>query len=594
MLQNNLTKGLFRNDERFGGHADPLLCEGGPNAGRRCETDDDCDGGTCRAGFTAISRNLYKVSFHDVTRFAISKIDLATGQVVGKVDVDEANQGTDLVFSSDGNAAFVGRPVLQQPAHLQHRARTGRRSDDRLRQPVALRPGRHDARRRTATGGSFLTGSELPFILPPQVQLVPIAADPRMLDGRLGAHRQRVRRDDGADAAGRRLGRHHAARRRDPSRRLRASTSRTSCRATSTVVKADSFFCPNGNACQSRLDCNGCAPRVIAVVPSISNPDPLPPQLLDGKILFHTAARDASVPNGIGLGAPAPRFNFDDPDVLEPVGAVVSTSHDASYVACISCHPEGGMDGRSWDFSQFGASIRNTMDLRGRASLAPGVCSDPAGTVLHHRLAVREQRRRNVQQRSVGRLRARHPVRQLRREQPDAGHDVHRRQAVRRRVLERLADHLHHRGRLRRHLPRGRHRRPVPTTTTATSAARSSNTCNFFSCDTQTCSAAKCVAGVRRQRAEERRRRPRKFLNPMMTVHWNGDRDEVEDFEFTYRSLMGAGDCDGVEDLADKCIGALVMRSNVAKPQELSPGSRRTRTAASARGSITWRTTSTA
>ena len=73
-----------------------------------------------------------------------------------------------------------------------------------------------------------------------------------------------------------------------------------------------------------QLDCNGCAPRVIAVVPSIQNPDPLPPQLLDGKILFHTAARDASVPNGIGLVAPAPHFNFDDPDVLEPVGAVVS------------------------------------------------------------------------------------------------------------------------------------------------------------------------------------------------------------------------------------------------------------------------------
>src|SRR5262245_9144114 len=57
----------------------------------------------------------------------------------------------------------------------------------------------------------------------------------------------------------------------------------------------------------------------------------------------------------------------------------------------------------------------------------------------------------------------------------------------------------------------------------------------------------------------------------MMTVHWNGDRDEVEDFEFTFRSLMGAGDCDGVENLPDKCIGALVMRSNVAKGQELSP-----------------------
>jgi hypothetical protein len=105
--QNNLTKGLFLNDERFGGHADPMLCDGGPNTGRKCKTDDDCDGGTCRAGFAAISRNLYKASFHDITRFQISKIDLVTGDVVGKVDVDEANQGSDLVFSPDGLAAYA-------------------------------------------------------------------------------------------------------------------------------------------------------------------------------------------------------------------------------------------------------------------------------------------------------------------------------------------------------------------------------------------------------------------------------------------------------------------------------------------------------
>ena len=38
-----------------------------------------------------------------------------------------------------------------------------------------------------------------------------------------------------------------------------------------------------------------------------------------------------------------------------------------------------------------------------------------------------------------------------------------------------------------------------------------------------------------------------RYFNPMLTVHWNGDRDEVEDFEHTYRSLLGAGDCDGIE-----------------------------------------------
>jgi len=96
------------------------------------------------------------------------------------------------------------------------------------------------------------------------------------------------------------------------------------------------------------------------------------------------------------------------------------------------------------------------------------------------------------------------------------------------------------------------------------------NTCNFFECTTTSCDAAKCVA-TSPSNVPRNVTTPGRFMNPMVTVHWNGDRDEVEDFEFTYRSLMGAGDCDGVEDLPDKCIGALVMRSNVAKPQEAHP-----------------------
>jgi hypothetical protein len=52
-----------------------------------------------------------------------------------------------------------------------------------------------------------------------------------------------------------------------------------------------------------------------------------------------------------------------------------------------------------------------------------------------------------------------------------------------------------------------------------------------------------------------------RFFNPMITVHWNGDRMEVEGFEFTYRSLLGAGDCDGLEHEPDKCMGALLPRS---------------------------------
>jgi len=52
-----------------------------------------------------------------------------------------------------------------------------------------------------------------------------------------------------------------------------------------------------------------------------------------------------------------------------------------------------------------------------------------------------------------------------------------------------------------------------------------------------------------------------RFFNPMVTIHWNGDSIEVEGFEFTFRSLLGAGDCDGLEHDPNGCLGALVPRS---------------------------------
>ncbi len=42
------------------------------------------------------------------------------------------------------------------------------------------------------------------------------------------------------------------------------------------------------------------------------------------------------------------------------------------YVSCASCHPHGSHDGRTWDFTQFGEGLRNTIDLRGRAGLGDG------------------------------------------------------------------------------------------------------------------------------------------------------------------------------------------------------------------------------
>lgn len=45
---------------------------------------------------------------------------------------------------------------------------------------------------------------------------------------------------------------------------------------------------------------------------------------------------------------------------------------ESGYVACASCHPDGGFDGRTWDFTQAGEGLRNTIDLRGRGGLAHG------------------------------------------------------------------------------------------------------------------------------------------------------------------------------------------------------------------------------
>jgi hypothetical protein len=73
------------------------------------------------------------------------------------------------------------------------------------------------------------------------------------------------------------------------------------------------------------------------------------------------------------------------------------------------------------------------------------------------------------------------------------------------------------------------------------------------------------------------------FFNPMGTTHWNGDRDEVEDFEFTFRELLGASDCDGQEHSPETCVGALVVRRFVADPADvrvdLSPEPNRGRSA---------------
>src|SRR5439155_563482 len=354
----------------------------------------------------AVTRDVYRAGFHDIARFAIYALDADDGHVVGKLDVDQASAPSDLAFSPDGTTAYIVDLAFNS-YHIVN-TRKGQAGDVTtvFASPSAFGPGGADPSPRDG---------------------VPVAAAAPLAPAGKPAHPRCI-------AAG------------------RPGAAGPSC--------ATDNDCPAGAR---------CVPLVLGPpVPTIRGgiaADPLPPALLDGKILFTTAARDSSVPNRIGLATAAPRFN-DPARTRRAPASVVSTAREGAYVSCATCHADfGGHDGRTWDFSQFGRALRNTMDLRGRAGFAPGACSNDR-----------------------------------------------------------------------------------------------TRTCLFDAAcgDGSFCRAAPAmippnVAGPDRER----------YFNPMLTVHWNGDRDEVEDFEHTYRELLGAGDCDGVEDILDACLGALVQRSSL-------------------------------
>ena len=44
-----------------------------------------------------------------------------------------------------------------------------------------------------------------------------------------------------------------------------------------------------------------------------------------------------------------------------------------NYMSCASCHNDGAGDGRTWDFTQFGEGVRNTVSLLGRAGTGQGI-----------------------------------------------------------------------------------------------------------------------------------------------------------------------------------------------------------------------------
>ena len=80
-------------------------------------------------------------------------------------------------------------------------------------------------------------------------------------------------------------------------------------------------------------------PERLASVPLIDT-EPLAPEVLRGKRLFYAAF---------------------DPRISR-----------TSYLSCGTCHLDGEHDGLTWDFTQRGEGLRNTIDLRGRAGTAHG------------------------------------------------------------------------------------------------------------------------------------------------------------------------------------------------------------------------------
>lgn len=77
----------------------------------------------------------------------------------------------------------------------------------------------------------------------------------------------------------------------------------------------------------------GRMPELLWTQPIVAA-EPLAPEVLRGKILFHTS-RD-------------PRISSD------------------GYISCAGCHPDGDQDGLTWDFTSRGEGMRNTVSLLGR------------------------------------------------------------------------------------------------------------------------------------------------------------------------------------------------------------------------------------
>jgi YVTN family beta-propeller protein len=465
-LHNSLRKGLFERSRYF---------QGKPGVGLFPDFDFQSNpAGEKEKGH----RNIYKPALHDIARAAIWNIDLASGKPLDRLDLGGATVSA-LAFSSAGDAVYA----VDLMANGYYVFSTGRGQGTNAATvfgPVAAF-GTGGAQSGSAcTSNANDTAPEDAYILSPQARLVPtVGMEP--LDAM-----SLMPVDTGLEftvATGLMRGVPDGVGTTPVGVALSANGANayvSNYLARNVVVVAATpagFRCQQAPAtpCATRKDCaagDECMPLVAAKIDAIvPDTDLLKPEILDGKILFTTSARDAA-----GSHGPIPPFNaLDKVGGTTHQGQVTSTARDGTSLACTSCHADfGGTDGRTWDFAQFGSSLRNTMDLRGRASFAPGTCSNDSNLVC--------------------------------------------------------------------------------TTDSQCGASGSGDVCR---------------GNLRFTPPNIDQADRTRFFNPMGSTHWNGDRDEVEDFEFTLRQLLGASDCDGNEDKPETCVGALVVRRFVTDPADV-------------------------
>jgi hypothetical protein len=169
-------KGLFRRHADFRGQPEMALfdlpCADDPNIS--CMFDSFPRAQRSVPG--SKTRNVFKASFHDIIRSAIWKIDLGTGAIVGKIDIDEGSQATDIVFSNDGTTAYV----VDQMFHSFHVFNTKRGQDGN---PGTLFSGQSkfgpfgiEPDKGCISDALGSIGPESPHRLPPQVQIVAISS----------------------------------------------------------------------------------------------------------------------------------------------------------------------------------------------------------------------------------------------------------------------------------------------------------------------------------------------------------------------------------------------------------------------------------